>query len=49
MDDPVQLVTTVIGLLAGFGLSYALGWWARGDHERKRRDLHALAAISVVA
>lgn len=48
MDDVTQIISLCVGITFLCGLSYGLGWWARGDYERsKRRNLQPLEGVVV--
>jgi phage-related minor tail protein len=47
--DAVQVSANIIAVLAGAGLSFAMGWWSRGSQERKKRNLQAIESILVAA
>jgi hypothetical protein len=48
MDDTlVDVLVATVSILTSLALGYMLGWKGRGDHERKRYDLHTPRLVQV--
>lgn len=46
MDD-LQIAANIVACVAIGALSYAMGWWNRGQHERSKRNLQEIESIVV--